>query len=121
LPKVTGVTDDFFNMDSTFKKMKKTAVFMNIGRGTTVNENDLVEALKGGNIGGAVLDVYKVEPLPKESALWGCENLLMFPHCADNDRTFLHRAFAILGENLKNWCEKGPGQIVNVCDKNLGY
>lgn len=38
LPKVEGVTDDYFNMESTFSKMKKTAVFMNVGRGTTVNE-----------------------------------------------------------------------------------
>jgi phosphoglycerate dehydrogenase-like enzyme len=45
LPKVAGETDDFFNMESTFSKMKKTAVFMNIGRGTTVKEEDLLKAL----------------------------------------------------------------------------
>ena len=45
LPKVAGVTDDFFNMQSTFSKMKKSAVFMNIGRGTTCNEDDLAIAL----------------------------------------------------------------------------
>lgn len=42
LPKVDGQTDDFFNMESTFSKMKKSGVFMNIGRGTTVKEEDLV-------------------------------------------------------------------------------
>lgn len=101
--------------------MKNTAVFMNIGRGTTVNEDDLASALKSGEIGGGVLDVYKVEPLPKESALWGCDNLLMTPHCADQDRTFLHRAFAFLATNLKNYCEEGEAKLVNVCDKQAGY
>ena len=45
LPKVPGLTDDFFNMQSTFSKMKPSSVFMNIGRGTCVNEEDLVAAL----------------------------------------------------------------------------
>mmetsp|Transcript_6277 Transcript_6277/g.4473 ORF Transcript_6277/g.4473 Transcript_6277/m.4473 type:complete len:126 (+) Transcript_6277:573-950(+) len=76
-------TGDFFNMESCFSKMKKSAVFMNIGRGTTVDEDHLVDALKTGKIAGAVLDVFKVEPLPKESELWKCPNLLMTPHCAD--------------------------------------
>ena len=83
LPKVAGVTDDFFSMESTFSKMKKTAVFMNIGRGTTVNEDHLVQALKDKTIAGAVLDVFKKEPLSKESELWDLPNLLITPHCAD--------------------------------------
>jgi len=82
LPKVKD-TNDFFNKESTFSKMKSSAVFMSIGRGTTVNEEDLVEALKNNTIGGAVLDVYKKEPLVAESGLWECENCLMTPHCAD--------------------------------------
>lgn len=83
LPKVAGVTDDFFNMESTFSKMKKSAVFMNIGRGTTVNEDDLVKALNTEVIAGAVLDVFKVEPIAPEHPLWECKNLLITPHCAD--------------------------------------
>jgi phosphoglycerate dehydrogenase-like enzyme len=62
LPKVVD-TEKFFTMDSTFSKMKKTSVFMNIGRGPTVLEEDLVQALKTGIIGGAVLDVFEKEPL----------------------------------------------------------
>ena len=64
LPKVPNLTDDFLNMESTFSKMKDSAVFMNIGRGTTVNEDDLVDALNKKVIAGAVLDVFKTEPLP---------------------------------------------------------
>ena len=81
LPKVAD-TLDFFNMESTFSKMKPSAVFMNIGRGPTVNEDDLLQALKSQAIGGAVLDVFKVEPLSQESELWSLPNVLITPHCA---------------------------------------
>lgn len=74
--------------------MKKSAVFMNIGRGWTVNEQDLAQALNDGTISGAVLDVFKYEPLPKESPLWDCKNVLITPHCADQDPEHLHRAMA---------------------------
>ena len=69
-------------MESTFKKMKKSAVFMNIGRGPTVNEEDLIEALQSEMIGGAVLDVFKQEPLPLQNEMWSLPNVLITPHCA---------------------------------------
>jgi len=81
LPK-TEHTVDFFNMQSTFSKMKKTSVFMNIGRGPTVEETDLIKALKEETIAGAVLDVFKVEPLPQDNELWTLPNVLITPHCA---------------------------------------
>jgi phosphoglycerate dehydrogenase-like enzyme len=61
---------DFFNTERVFSKMKKDAVFMNVGRGATVNEDDLIQALKQETIKGAVLDVFKTEPLPTSSELW---------------------------------------------------
>jgi len=88
LPKMVS-TNDFFNEKITFSKMKKDAIFMNIGRGTTVDEDDLASALVSGRIGGAVLDVFKVEPLPKTSRLWFAPNLFMTPHCADQDSQWL--------------------------------
>lgn len=72
--------------------MKKSAVFMNIGRGTTVDEDDLVRALKEELISGAVLDVFKTEPLPESSELWSLPNILMTPHCADQDSEYIHRS-----------------------------
>jgi len=47
--------------------MRKEAVFINIGRGKTVNEDDMIEALKNNVIAGAALDVFTTEPLPKDS------------------------------------------------------
>jgi phosphoglycerate dehydrogenase-like enzyme len=75
--------------------MKPSSIFMNIGRGVTVKESDLVEALKTKVIAGAVLDVFEVEPLSKESELWEMPNVLMTPHCADQDAEYLDRAIAI--------------------------
>ena len=75
--------------------MKPTSIFMNIGRGNTVKESDLIEALKTKVIAGAVLDVFEVEPLSKKSELWDMPNVLMTPHCADQDAQYLDRAIAI--------------------------
>ena len=88
LPK-TSETEDFFNMDSTFSKMKPTSVFMNIGRGPTVKEEDLIVALQDGKIAGAVLDVFKKEPLPQDNPLWTMPNVLITPHCAQQDKDFM--------------------------------
>lgn len=110
-------TNDFFNMKSTFSKMKKSAVFMNIGRGTTVDEDDLAIALNSGVIRGAVLDVFKVEPLAKTNRLWYAPNLFMTPHCADQDDEWLDRTMMIFGANLDNWSAKKP--LNNVLDKNF--
>lgn len=60
--------------------MKKKAVFINIGRGNCVVEEDLEIALKEHIIRGACLDVFKKEPLPKESGLWDLENILLTSH-----------------------------------------
>jgi len=108
-------------MESTFKKMKKTAVFMNIGRGTTVNEQDLVEALNSGEIGGGVLDVFKKEPLTVESGLWDCKNLLITPHCADQDAGHIPRSLKNFEKNLEIFVEKGEEHLLYVCDKQQGY
>lgn len=80
----TPATTKFFNK-SVFDRMKKSAVFINIGRGVTQNEVDLVEALRSGSIAGAALDVFEKEPLPEDSPLWGLpdDKLLLTPHCAD--------------------------------------
>lgn len=80
----TPSTKHFFNKD-TFDMMKKSAVFMNLGRGITTSSFDLVQALKAETIAGAVLDVQEQEPTPYDSPLYdiGEDKLLLFPHCAD--------------------------------------
>lgn len=114
LPKMVQ-TNDFFNSKNTFSKMKKSAVFMNIGRGTTVDEDDLASALHGGQIAGAALDVFKAEPLARTNRLWYAPNLFMTPHCADQDSGWLFRSMKIFGGNLEKWC--AGKKLDNIIDK----
>lgn len=122
LPK-TPATTGFFNLETTFKKMKKSAVFMNIGRGPTTKESDLIVALKTKEIAGCVLDVFEVEPVGPENELWGMENVLMTPHCADRvggvEGDWLIKCIQVFEKNLANFCEGRP--LVNITDKTKGY
>lgn len=122
LPKTPG-TLGFFNMKTTFSKMKKSAVFMNIGRGPTHKCSDLIEALKTKVISGAVLDVFETEPLPESSELWAMDNVLMTPHCADRiggvNGDWLVECMHLFAKNLSNFCEGRP--IFNVTNKEKGY
>ena len=63
-----------------FKNMPKTSFFYNVGRGNIYKESDLIEALQGGEITGAYLDVFGKEPLAEFSRLWGLGNVLIQPH-----------------------------------------
>ncbi|CAN5565518.1 D-2-hydroxyacid dehydrogenase [soil metagenome] len=63
-------------------KMKPEAVFINIGRGTTVDQNALIEALKTGKLAAAYLDVTDPEPLPTDHPLWSTPNAYITPHIA---------------------------------------
>jgi len=77
-----AATKNFCDKEA-FAAMKPTSFFISIGRGTCVDESAVVEALQTGQIAGAALDVFATEPLPKESPVWTCPNLLLSPHNAD--------------------------------------
>ena len=72
-------TREMFNR-AAFERMKKSAIFVNIGRGGLVDQDALVEALQSGGIRGAGLDVTTPEPLPKEHALFQLDNCIVIPH-----------------------------------------
>lgn len=75
----TPYTEKLFNRD-VFAAMKPGTVFINVGRGTVVDEEALLEALDGGQVSYACLDVFAVEPLPLESPLWSHPRVLVSPH-----------------------------------------
>ncbi|QDP01818.1 2-hydroxyacid dehydrogenase [Thalassotalea sp. PS06] len=77
----TKATNDLFAAEF-FAAMKKHAVFINVGRGNTVVEKDLITALEAGIIGGACLDVFKTEPLPHDHPFWRTDKLIVTPHIA---------------------------------------
>lgn len=61
-------------------KMKPDALIINAGRGTVIDDEALIDALKAGRIGGAVLDVFVTEPLPTDHAYWKLPNCIVTPH-----------------------------------------
>lgn len=85
-----------------FASMKKSAFFINTSRGAVVDEPALIEALAGGRIGGAGLDVFETEPLPAESPLRRLDNVILTPHSAgEPDALFFHRKrFRFFAENI---------------------
>lgn len=77
----TARTTDIYHAE-LFAAMKSSALFINVGRGTAVVEEDLLAALDQGQIAGAVLDVYRQEPLPERHPFWRTPNLTLSPHVA---------------------------------------
>lgn len=101
------------------RRMKRTAYLINVGRGIIVDLRDLTEALKAGEIAGAGLDVFEVEPLPADHPLWGMENVIITPHVAANTPRVSERWLEVLLENLRRFVGGEP--LVNVVDKRLWF
>lgn len=99
--------------------MKSSAVLINVGRGATVDEVALVDALRGGRIRGAALDVFDVEPLPTEHPLWDLDNVLLSPHSADHTTDAHDRSMRFFVENLRRFRSGEP--LENVVDKIEQY
>ena len=116
LPMAEG-TRELFDT-AAFAAMRPTARFYNVGRGGTVDEPALVEALRSGAIGGAALDVFADEPLPPDSPLWSMPNVIVSPHVSGDlpdweelvVDVFVNNAqrFAT-GEQLRNRVDTGAG------------
>jgi phosphoglycerate dehydrogenase-like enzyme len=110
----TPATEGFFDR-AKFQRMKRGAFFINIGRGMTTKLDDLVAALRAGEIAGAGLDVYEQEPLPAEHPLWTQPGVLMTPHMAGYGPHLNERRYAILRDNCQAMLEGGA--LRNVVDK----
>ncbi|HEX6399477.1 MAG TPA: NAD(P)-dependent oxidoreductase, partial [Actinomycetota bacterium] len=105
--------------DAAFDAMRPGAVFVNIGRGATVDEPALVRALEDGKIAGAALDVFESEPLPAQSPLWRMPNVLVSPHRAGDHEGWEADVVALFVNNLRRFVADEP--LSNVVDVALGY
>ena len=103
-----------------FRAMKPSAYFINIGRGMTCRLDDLVSALDRGEIAGAGLDVFEIEPLPDGHPLWRMENVIITPHIAVADAENINqRRFDLVRKNVQALL-KG-GKFTNIVDKKKWY
>lgn len=99
--------------------MKPTARLVNVGRGELVVTEDLIAALRAGELAGAALDVFESEPLPAESPLWGMPNVLVSPHMSGDFIGWQDALVDVFVDNFARWAAGRP--LVNVVDKSLGY
>jgi phosphoglycerate dehydrogenase-like enzyme len=102
-----------------FASMKRGAWLLNVARGKIVREHDLAEALRSGHLGGAALDVFEIEPLPRESELYTLPNVILTPHVSGLSTGFWPRTMAVLRENLRRDREGRP--LLNRVSIEHGY
>jgi phosphoglycerate dehydrogenase-like enzyme len=114
----TPETEGFMNR-TRFQEMKKTAFFINIGRGMTTRLDDLVEALQAGEIAGAGLDVYEQEPLPADHPLWTTPGVLLTPHTAGYGPYLDERRYEIILDNCRRFLAGQP--LRNLVDKTRWF
>jgi phosphoglycerate dehydrogenase-like enzyme len=111
----TPATEGFMNR-ARFQRMKRTAFFINIGRGMTTRLDDLVAALRAGEIAGAGLDVFEQEPLPADHPLWTMPGVLITPHTAGHGPFLDDRRLEVLLDNCRRFLGGEP--LRNVVDKS---
>lgn len=102
-----------------FQMMRRTAYLINVGRGAILNLADLVASLEARDIAGAALDVYEIEPLPAEHALWKFPNVILTPHVAGYSPLIAGRHLALLLDNLDRFV-RGV-ELRNVVNKAEWY
>ena len=108
-----GILDKEF-----FAATKKGALFINVGRGATVDTDSLTGALMSGHLGGAGLDVTDPEPLPADHPLWQLENVIITPHVASRGGE-RDRHLALVRENLRRYA--AGERLLNVVIPERGY
>ncbi|MER9774905.1 NAD(P)-dependent oxidoreductase [Mesorhizobium sp. M0220] len=96
-----------------------TEIFINIGRGGLVDEDALLEALKDGRIGTALLDVFAVEPLPKDHPFWSMPQVFVSPHMSADLHGWRGHVVAKFIANLERWVTGKP--LENVIDKTSRF
>jgi len=114
----TPETENF--IDATrLAQMKKTAWLLNFGRGALIKDDDLVAATRAGTIAGAVLDVFRTEPLPADHPFWGEEKIMVLPHIGGLHPERDAMVAALLVENLHRFVEGAP--LTQLVDRQAGY
>ena len=102
-----------------FAAMKPNATFVNVGRGATVDESALHEALAAHRIAGAAIDVYEEEPYPAGGPLYQLDNVILSPHVSGFVPNFDEKCCALFAENLRRFL--AGEALLNLVDREKGY
>ena len=105
--------------EAALAAMKSTAWLINIARGRLVDERALLDALREGRIGGAILDTFREEPLPPTSAFYDLPNVIVTPHTSWSSGRVLDRSVELFCDNLRRFATGEP--LLNVVDPSAGY
>ena len=100
-------TDDVINK-KVLQKLNNSAMLINVGRGNSINEQDLANALNSGELAAAALDTTKIEPLDTASDLWTARNCFISAHDSAHSLLGLPRSFELFLENVKNFKNQKP-------------
>ena len=115
----TSETTHYFN-EAYFNQLNGLRIFVNVGRGKSVDEQALMHALLYQNVLHAALDVFENEPLPKDSKLWNYPNVLITPHQTGFAPDNALPIFDYLRDNVESFVQDGSLHV-NVADVSRGY
>lgn len=115
---LTAATENFFTAE-VFAAMQPSARFINVGRGLSVDEVALLNALNENRIAGAMLDVFREEPLPADSPLWTAPNLKVSPHMSGDFHGYADGMIQQFLDNLDRY--QANHELNNLVDKERGY
>ncbi len=105
-------SENLFNKE-TFMKMKQGALFVNTARGGVMVEQDLYDALECGHLGGACIDVLRVEPMEEECILTQAKNCIITPHVAWAPLETRLRLMDIVADNIRCFLNGTPKNVVS--------
>jgi phosphoglycerate dehydrogenase-like enzyme len=114
----TAETNNFINAER-LRKMKPDAWLLNFGRGHLIKDDDLIEAVTAKTIAGAVLDVFRQEPLPREHRFWTTPGILVLPHIGGPHPDRDNIVAKLFVENLRRFLDGKP--LMQVVDRVAGY
>jgi phosphoglycerate dehydrogenase-like enzyme len=115
---LTPETQNMIDADA-LAAMKPSAWLINVARGALVDDRALLNALRDGQIGGAVLDTFRDEPLPPTSPFYDLPNVIVTPHTSWSSGRVLDRSVELFCENLRRYAWGEP--LLNVVDPSAGY
>jgi phosphoglycerate dehydrogenase-like enzyme len=113
-PKTTGMIGA-----AALRAMKPSAYFINVGRGATVDETALAQALREERLAGAAIDVFAQEPPPAGHPLYALDNVIVSPHVSGFLPSYDDKCAALFAENLRRYLAGAP--LLNLVDRATGY